>query len=141
MKTVKIPLFFFCIALQCFGITGISYGQATLWVDPVESASPGVGSQLTIRLKISNGRNVAGYEVSVNFDTSALRYVSSANGNYLPSGVLFAPSKVSGGKVTLTATSVSGVAPGSSGTLASVTFRVVSVKRSRLSAHGCDPLR
>jgi len=133
MKT----LFFLCLALfLCFGITGISYGQTVVSVDPAESASPGVDSQLTIRLNISNGRNVAGYEVSVNFDTSALQYVSGANGNYLPSGAFFAPPKVSDGRVTLTATSVSGAASASNGTLASVTFRVVSVKRSILRLTG-----
>ena len=136
-KVLKTNLFSICITLfLCFGITGISFGQATVSVDPAESASPGVGSPLTIRLKISNGRNVAGYEVSVNFDTSALRYVSGANGTYLPSSAFFAPPKVSGGKVTLTATSVSGAARGASGTLASVTFRVVSVKKSTLRLTG-----
>ena len=106
MKTLlKTNLFFSCFTiLLCFGITALSHGQAVVSVDPAESASPGVGSQLTIRLKISNGKNVAGYEVSVNFDTSALRYVSGTNGNYLPSGAFFAPPQVSGGKVTLAAT-------------------------------------
>ena len=77
----KTRLLFTVLAfLMCFGITSFSYGQAVVSVDPAESPSPGVGQQLTIRLHISNGRNVAGYEVSVNFDTSALRHVSSANG-------------------------------------------------------------
>ena len=118
--------------LMCFGITSVSYGQAVVSVDPAESPSPGVGQQLTIQLKISDGQNITGYEVSVNFDTSALRHVSSANGSYLPSGAFFAPPRVSGGTVTLTATSVSGAANATSGTLASVTFSVVAVKASTL---------
>ena len=91
MKTVLKPnLFFLCLTvLLCFGLTALSYGQAVVSVDPAESPSPGVGQQLTIRLHVSNGRNVAGYEVSVNFDTSALRYVSGSNGSYLPSGAFF----------------------------------------------------
>ena len=105
-------------------------------MDPAESPSPAVGSDLTIRLKITNGRNVAGYDIGVIFDTSALRYVSGANGTYLPSGAFFAPPQVSGGRVTLTATSVSGAASATSGTLASVTFRVVSVKQSTLRLAG-----
>ncbi|RKU19587.1 hypothetical protein C6500_10480 [Candidatus Poribacteria bacterium] len=134
MKTVlKTNLFFICLTfLLCFGISAVSYGQAVVAVDPEESPSPSVGQQLTIQLKISNGRNVAGYDIGVNFDTSALRYVSAANGNYLPSGAFFAPPQVSAGKVTVTATSVSGAALGNSGTLASVTFQVVSVKKSTL---------
>ena len=138
MKTVLKPnLFFLCLTvLLCFGLTALSYGQAVVSVDPAESPSPGVGQQLTIRLHISNGRNVAGYEVGVNFDTSALRYVSGSNGSYLPSGAFFAPPQVSGGKVTLAATSVSGAARNSSGTLASVTFSVVAVKASTLRLTG-----
>ncbi len=138
MKTLlKTNLFFSCFTvLLCFGITALSHGQAVVSVDPAENASPGVGSQLTIRLKISNGKNVAGYEVGVNFDTSALRYVSGTNGSYLPSGAFFAPPQVSGGKVTLAATSVSGAARNSSGTLARVTFSVVAVKKSTLRLTG-----
>ena len=138
MKTLlKTNLFFSCFTvLLCFGITALSHGQAVVSVDPAESASPGVGSQLTIRLKISNGKNVAGYEVGVNFDTSAMRYVSGTNGSYLPSGAFFAPPQVSGGKVTLAATSVSGATRNSSGTLASVTFSVVAVKKSTLRLTG-----
>ena len=134
MKTLfKSHLFFSCIAvLLCFGIIAPSYGQALVSVDPPEVASPAVDSQLTIHLKITNGQNVAGYEVSVNFDTSALQYVSSVNGNYLPAGAFFAPPKVSQGKITLTATSVSDVATAANGTLASVTFSVLSVKTSTL---------
>ena len=57
-------------------------------------------------------------------------------GSYLPSGAFFAPPQVSGGKVTLAATSVSGAARNSSGTLASVTFSVVAVKASTLRLTG-----
>ena len=91
MKTLlKTNLFLSCLTvLLCFGITALSYGQAVVSVDPAESPSPGVGSQLTISLKITSGRNVAAYEVGVNFDTSALRYVSSTNGSYLPTQVRF----------------------------------------------------
>ena len=78
MKTLlKTNLFLSCLAvLLCFGITALSYGQAVVSVDPAESPSPGVGSQLTIRLKITNGRNVAAYEVGVNFGykCAALRF-------------------------------------------------------------------
>ena len=134
MKTLlKTNLFFRCLVLLlCFGITALSYGQAVVSVDPAESPSPAAGGQLTISLKITNGRNVAAYEVGVNFDTRALRYVSSTNGSYLPAGAFFAPPRASRGKVTVTATSVSGTARATSGTLASITFEVVSVKKSTL---------
>ena len=130
---LKTNFFFACLALLlCLGITALSYGQAVVSVDPAESPSPAAGGQLTISLKITNGRNVAAYQTGVNFDTSALRYVSSANGSYLPTGAFFTPPQVSGGKVTLSATSLSGVARATSGTLATVTFSVVAVKKSTL---------
>ena len=84
------------------------------------------------RLQITNGQNVAGYEVSVNFGPSVLRYMSITNGAYLPSGAFFAPPRVSEGKITVMATSTSGAAGNTNGTLASVTFQVVAVKRSTL---------
>ena len=124
--------FSWLVMLLCFGITSLSYSQAVVSVDPVESSSPTVGSQLTIRLKVTNARNVVAYEAGVNFDTSALRYVSSTNGSYLPTGAFFAPPQVSGGRVTVTATSVSGAVQATSGTLASVTFSVVAVKESTI---------
>ena len=48
MKIVlELNLFFLCLVmLLCFGITAFSYGQAVVSVDPPESSSPGVGSQL-----------------------------------------------------------------------------------------------
>ena len=70
MKTLLKTNLFFELSrtvLLCFGITALSYGQAVVSVDPAESPSPGVGSQLTISLKITSGRNVAAYEVGVNF--------------------------------------------------------------------------
>ena len=133
MKTVlKTSLFFkHLVFLFCFGITSMSYGQAVISVDPPENASPGVGSQLTIRLKISGAQNVAGYEVSVNFDTTALQYVLGTNGDYLPTALFSGVPHTSEGKVTLTASAIE-TAQDSSGLLATVTFSVVAVKASEL---------
>ena len=35
--------------------------------------------------------NVAGYQVTVTFDSTALSYASLANGDYLPAGAFVAP--------------------------------------------------
>ena len=133
MKTaLKTSLFFgHLVFLFCFGITSMSYGQAVISVDPPENASPGVGSQLTIRLKISGAQNVAGYEVSVNFDTTALQYILGANGDYLPTALFSGVPHTSEGKVTLTGSAIE-TAQASSGLLATVTFSVVAVKASEL---------
>ena len=69
---------------------------------------------------------------SPGFDTSALRYVESANGDYLPTGASFVTPVISGNRVALTATSLSGESHGD-GTLATVTFEVIAVKASTLT--------
>ena len=78
------------------------------------------------------GRNVAGYQATVTFDTSALRYVESANGDYLPAGAFFVPPNVSGNQVSLSAVALAGESSGN-GTLARVTFEVIAVKASTLT--------
>ena len=134
MKTLlKTNLFLICLAfLICFGITASSYGQAVVSIDPAEVASPAAGAQLSVNIKIANGSGVAGYDVTVGFDTTALEYVEIKNGNYLPAGAFAAPPRVSGNRVTLTATSLSGAASARSGTLAILTFKGVAVKASTI---------
>ncbi len=134
MKTMlKRNLFLICLAVVlCFGITASSYGQAVVSIDPVEVASPAAGAQFSVNIKITNGNGVAGYDVTIAFDTTALEYVEIKNADYLPTGAFAAPPQVSGNSVTLAAISVSGVASATSGTLATLTFKVVAVKPSTL---------
>lgn len=135
MKTLlKTNPFLICLTLLlCFGITAMSYGQAVVSIDPAEVASPAVGGTLSVNIKVSNGTGVAGYDVTVGFDTSALQYVEIKNANYLPTGAFAAPPRVSGNRVTLAATSLSGAAAATSGTLATLTFKVVTAKASTIA--------
>ena len=127
----RTSLFYFLTIILCIGTTAMSYGQAVVSVSPSPAASPAAGSTLKVNIQISNGRGAAGYEFTVEFDTSALTYVSAANATYLPFGA-FAPSPtVSGNRVTITAAAGS-AATKSSGTLATVTFRVAAAKASTL---------
>ena len=96
---------------------------------PTPVPSPAIGKQFSINVSIVGGENVGGYQCSLVFDPTALRYVESANGDYLPSGAFFVPPVVSENKVTLGATSFAGVSDGD-GTLATVTFEVLDVKES-----------
>ena len=134
MKTLLKPnLFLICLAfVMCFGIAARSYGQAVVSIDPAEVASPAAGAQLSVNIKITNGSGVAGYNVTVGFDTTALEYVEIKNGTYLPAGAFAAPAQVSGNRVTLAATSLSGAASARSGTLATLTFKGVAVKASTI---------
>ena len=122
----------FVICLLCFGITAMSYGQAVVSIDPAEAASPAASGTLSVNIKISNGNGVAGYNLTIGFDTSALQYVEIQNSTYLPSGAFAAPAQVSGNRVTLAATSLSGAASAKSGTLATLKFRVIAAKASTL---------
>ena len=131
-----------------FGVTGIAIGilqpstvpqrdvtsttNTTVSLSPSPVRSPAVREQLTFNLNIANGENVAGYQATVQFDTTALRYVSSANADYLPAGAFAVPTVASGNTLTLAATSLAGKSDGD-GTLATLTFEVIAVKASTLT--------
>ena len=102
----------------------------TVSVSPSPVQSAGIGEQLILSLKIVDGENVAGYQVTVGFDSTALRYVSSAdNGDFLPTGAFFVPPVVEGNRVTLASSAIGGVSNGE-GILATITFEVVEAKAS-----------
>ena len=101
----------------------------TVHVSPAMTPSPAVGKQLTLSLNITDGENVAAYQATIGFDTSALRYVGSTNGDYLPTEAFFVTPVVSGNSVVLAATALGGESHGD-GTLATITFEVIAVKPS-----------
>ena len=92
-------------------------------------ASPEIGEQLIFSLNIADGQNIAGYQATITYDATALSYVQSENGTYLPTGAFFIPPKVDGNTVQLAASSLAGETMGD-GTLATITFEVVAVKES-----------
>ena len=106
--------------------------DAIVSISPSSGTSPAVGQQLELSLNITGGEAVAGYQATVQFDTTALGYVSSTNGDYLPDVAFFVPPIVDGNRVTLNATSLAGESSGG-GTLATLIFEVVSVKASTLT--------
>ena len=106
--------------------------DATVSITPSSIASPAVGEQLAFSLNVTGGEAVAGYQATVQFDTTALRYVSGTNGDFLPAGALFVEPKVEGNLVQLYAASLAGESEGD-GTLATLTFEVIAVKASTLT--------
>ena len=106
--------------------------NAVVSIAPASVPSPAIGRQLTHSLKIVGGENVAGYQATVAFDTTAIRYVQSANGDFLPAGAFFVPPVVEGNRVTLASSALGGVSNGD-GTLGTITFEVVEVKASALT--------
>ncbi len=126
-------LFSLLAVVMCLGFTAMSYGQAVVSVEPVEVESPAAGEELPVRINISGGADVAGYQVTVNFDPTALSYVSGGNADYLPAGAFATPVAATDNSVTIAATSLTGAALDADGTLATVTFEVVEAKASAIS--------
>ena len=106
--------------------------DAVVSISPSPVISPTVGERLTLNLKITAGEAVAGYQFIVRFDPTALRYVESGNGEYLPTGAFFVQPVVNRDRVELAATALAGVSNGD-GTLATITFEVMAVKASTLT--------
>ena len=104
----------------------------TLSLLPMSVPSPNIGQQLKLSLKITNGESVAGYQATVQFDDTALRYVESRNSDYLPDGAFFVPPILEGNLVKLNAASVAGESKGN-GPLVTLTFEVIAVKASTLT--------
>ena len=125
-------LFSLLAVVMCLGFTAMSYGQAVLSVEPAEVESPAAGEELMVSINIAGGAGVAGYQVTVNFDATALSYDSIAyNDDYIAE-----PPALLGG-VETTDSSVRfiglGDAPDGDHTLATITFTVVEAKASSIS--------
>ncbi len=105
---------------------------ATVSLMPQTVVSPAIGEQLTFLFNITGGENVAGYQATVEFDASALRYVESANGDYLPADAFFIPPVIEGNTVMIGGTSLAGENSGD-GTLTTLTFEVVAAKASTVN--------
>ncbi len=103
-----------------------------IFVNPVNIESPAVGEQFTVSINIGNGEGVAGYQLTVSFDPTALKYISSTNGDYLPAGASVNTAEVTENSVQLAATASEGESDGH-GTLTTVTFEVIEVKASSIS--------
>ena len=105
---------------------------AVVGISPASVPSPTTGEQLAFSLNITDGEAVAGYQATLQFDTTALRFISGTNGDFLPAGAFFVQPKVAGNLVKLNAASLAGESNGD-GTLATLTFAVIAAKASTLT--------
>ena len=104
-----------------------------VFVEPRQTTSPAAGQQLKISINVKGAADVLAYEVTVGFDPTALRYVSISNADYLPAGAFASPPQTTANSVYMAATSVADTAAAARGTLATVTFEVVSAKASTIT--------
>ena len=100
-------------------------------ITPYRVVSPANGQHFTINVSIENGQNIGGYQFSVIYDSNVLRYVGSANDDYLSPGAFPIPPIEDDNKITLAATSVAGTVNGD-GNLATITFEVLDIKATNL---------
>ena len=125
-------------------VTAIEKSNATVSISPASVVSPDVGEQLVLSINITGGENVAGYQLAVFYDPSALNYVSSANGDYLQVDSFFVDvvarynwletlfgNGIFDGSVRLAANTLAGAGNGD-GTLATLMFEVIDFKASTL---------
>ncbi len=120
-------------------VTAIKQSGATISISPNPVVSPPLFEQLTVRLNITGGENVAGFQAIVRYDDDTLRYVESAKGNYLPADVYFVAPIVPEDEyypypyVPIATTALDGVRNGN-GTLATLTFEVYDdIKESEIT--------
>ena len=117
-------------------VTAIEQSNATVSVSPASVLSPAIGEQLTFSLNIANGVNIAGYQATMFFDRTAFRLVDFTEGDYLPADAFFADpieiyESASSNRVILAANTLAEASNGT-GTLVTLTFRVIDFKASTL---------
>ena len=103
----------------------------TVRITPAQTTPAAVGEHVVFNVDIASQQPIDAYQFTLTFDPTALRYVSSTNGDYLPDAFV-APAQVKASQVTLAAVSLSGSNTGE-GALASLTFEVLSQQTSPLT--------
>ena len=103
----------------------VSGDVARVGLSPASVWPGNIGDQLTVNATIAEGVDVRGYQVELTFESAALRFVSSADGGYLPAGAFQVPPVSNGNRVTFGATSLQASSEGD-GTLATFTFEVLT---------------
>ena len=101
-------------------------------ITPSTIESPAIGEEFDIDINIAGGQDVRGYKIIVEYDQKSLRYVSHTHGDYLFDKVYKGRIISKLGKVSFSNVST-GDAGNGNGTLATITFEVVSRRASIIS--------
>ncbi len=109
-----------------------SYPIVSISPDSVPSLT--AGEELIFDLKITDGKDVSGYQATIDFDPDALTYQETEYADYLSEGVPVQPIvNQHSGTVQLAALSLPGIGSNGDGTLATLKFKVNAIKGSKLS--------
>ena len=106
--------------------------DAVVEISPHLVESPAVGEQLTFNIDISKAKNITGYQVTLDYDTTALRFVSVKNSSFLPENATFKVSDTYPNRIKIESTSSTGPNSGE-GILASITYEVLDRKDCTIS--------
>ena len=117
-------------------------GSIELWeipttrvrITPSPVEAPAIGEQFEVNVSITDGQNVRGYAVGVEFDARTLRYVSHIRSDYLAGNVFVGPEIFERGFLGFNMVSTDGGKSGN-GILATITFEVVARESSTLEVH------
>ncbi len=117
-------------------------GSILLWEItsyPIVSISPDSVATLTLReelafdVKITNAKNLSGYQTTVEFDPEALEYVETKYSTFLSGGVPVQPiANQRSGTVQLASLSLTGDVSNGDGTLATIKFKVKAIRTSKI---------
>ncbi len=100
-------------------------------IAPSTVESPAVGRQFKLNINIVGGQDVRGYEIAVEYDNNSLRYVSHTHSDYLSDKVYRGPIVSKLGQISFSNVSTATAGSGD-GTLATITFKVVSRSASTI---------
>ena len=120
-----------CVIAIFLAIPSLVFARATVSIQPSEVESPAVGEEFSVEIAITNGENVAAYQVTVEFNPHTLAFVDAKNADYLPENAFVVPPIIADNNVTLAATSLADASDGD-GILATITFTVVDANPSTL---------
>ena len=131
MKKMLFSILSVLLVSLLFSPNAFSQVRPVVRITPAGVVSPAVGEQFTINVAIENGQNVAGYQVMVLYDPTALEAVRFNSGDYLPTDAFFGgawrqtltPQK----RVRFAATSSPSEINGD-GILGTLTFEVLALK-------------
>ena len=125
--------FIFFLTLTIYPVlTATGYGETLVHVVLPQTTPIAVGERLNVDIQIADAQGVVGYELTVGFDPTVLRYIGGGNADYLPEGAFTLSPIVLNDAVYIAATSIIGAASDSKGKLATLTFEVVAARASTL---------
>ena len=100
---------------------------------PASVVSPQVGEQLVITVDIADGKGAAGYQGTLQFDPTALQFVSLTHGTFLTGQVQSVDTIVEENQITFAQITTDTPSETNEGTLVTITFEVVDAVASVLS--------